>query len=173
MVGPIYSLTHSRCPQLCVRVTCSRVLGPVPSLTHSRCLQLYVRASRSRVVSSVCPLISPESPVWTGAGVSESPLCSKQSWMSSRCWAVRTRGQEGNSSGCSWCQEAFLWGSVAVGDVGRPEAEGAVGSSVRGLGSERFLPGEAEPGRVARRARAEAKRVLGRGGLSATCIASQ
>lgn len=41
------------------------------------------------------------------------------------------------------------------------------------LVSERFLPGEAEPGRVARRARAEAKRVLGRGGLFATCIASQ
>ena len=42
-------------------------------------------------------------------------------------------------------------GDRGWGDVRRPEAEGALGSSIRGLGSERFLPEEAEPGRVARR----------------------
>ena len=55
--------------------------------------------------------------------------------------------------------------------MGRPEAERAVGSSVRGPGSERFLPEGAKPGRVARRA--EVKRVPGRGGPFAMCIASQ
>ena len=43
-------------------------------------------------------------------------------------------------------------GERGWGDVGRSKAERAVGSSVRGPGSERFLPEGAKPGRVARRA---------------------
>lgn len=46
-------------------------------------------------------------------------------------------------------------------DVGRPEAEQAVSSSVRGPGSERFLPEGAKPGRVARWA--EGRGEVGRG----------
>lgn len=63
-------------------------------------------------------------------------------------------------------------GEHGWGDLGRPEAEGAMGSSVRGLGSEWFLTEGAEPGRGARQARAEAKHVPGRGGPFAAWIAS-
>lgn len=44
--------------------------------------------------------------------------------MSGRCWAVRTRGQGVDSLGCSWCQEAFLWGTVAGGTCGDPRLRG-------------------------------------------------